>query len=161
MAEETPTFRIAPAIAALVTRIEGYTWLKNLPLITEDKGNIENDIQVALGPLTTEGGKTGACIVILAPRARLPEGNAPGPTIDPQFVLAVIENVSINQGDTGHKKSALQIVELLMRRIHRHHSTACNSAFLCDDPPYRLVESDPLTYEVYFRAKLALKPEHT
>lgn len=153
------TFRIAPAIAALKTRIEAHAWFEDITVIIEDKGNIENDIQVALGTITEKHAKIGACIVILAPRAKCPNPNAPGPIIEPLIVLSVLEDVLINQGDTGTGKAALQIVEMLMRRIHHFNSTDANAAFASDSVPYRLTAADPLTYEVYFQTKLALKPE--
>jgi hypothetical protein len=157
---ETITFRIAPAIAALKARIESHSWFEDLTVITEDKGNIENDIAVALGTITEKHAKIGACIVILAPTAKNPSPNAPGPCIEPQFVLAVIEDVLINHGETGTQKAALQIVEMLLRRIHFYNSSDANAAFTSDATPFKLTNSDPLTYEVYFRSKLALKPEN-
>ncbi len=153
------TFRIAPAIAAIKARIEGHTWFEDIMVITEDKGNINNDIEVALGTITEKHSKIGACIVLLAPIAKCPHTNAPGPCIEPVIVLAVYEDVLVNQGDTGTKKSALQIVEMLMRRIHRFSSTTVNAAFVCDDTPYKITNSEPLTYNVFFKTELALKPE--
>ncbi len=156
---DTITFRIAPVLAALKTRIEAHTWFEDVTVITEDKGNIENDIQVALGTITEKHAKIGACIVLLAPRAKCPSPNAPGPCIEPLIVLSVLEDVLVNQGATGTGKSALQIVEMLMRRIHHFNSTDANAAFVCDTAPFKLTAADPLTYEVYFQTKLALKPE--
>ena len=158
MSEEI-TFRIAPAIAALKTRIESHSWFNDITVLTEDKGNIENDIAVALGTITEKQTKIGVCIVILAPAAKNPSPNAPGPCIEPLFVLAVIEDVLMNQGDNGTKKAAMEIVEMLMRCIHRFNSGDCNAAFASDSIPYKLTNSDPLTYEVNFKTKLALKPE--
>ena len=153
------TFRIAPVLAALKTRIVTHTWFADITVITEDKGNIENDIEVALGTLTKKGDKIGACIVLLAPRAKCPSPNAPGPCIEPLIVLSVLENVTINQGANGTGKSALQIVEMLMRRIHHFNSTDANAAFISDATPYKLTAAEPLSYEVYFNTKLTLKPE--
>jgi hypothetical protein len=153
------TFRIAPVLAAIKTHIEDHTWFEDITVITEDKGNIENDIQVALGTITEQHAKIGVCIVLLAPRAKCPSPNAPGPCIEPLIVLSVMEDVLINQGATGTGKSALQIVEMLMRRIHHYNSTDANAAFTSDATPYKLTGADPLSYEVYFNCKLALKPE--
>lgn len=158
MSEEI-TFRIAPVLAALKARIEAHTWFEDVTVITEDKGNINNDIEVALGTITEKHAKIGVCIVLLAPRAKCPSPNAPGPCIEPLIVLSVLEDVTMNQGTTGTGKSALQIVEMLMRRIHHFSSTDANAAFVSDATPYKLTGAEPLTYEVYFNAKLALKPE--
>ncbi|MCX6994137.1 MAG: hypothetical protein NT011_13485 [Kiritimatiellaeota bacterium] len=158
MSEEI-TFRIAPAIAAIKARIEGHTWFEDITVITEDKGNINNDIEVALGTITEKHSKIGACIVLLAPIAKCEHPGAPGPCIEPIIVISVVEDVAINQGATGTGKSALQIVEMLMRRIHRFSTTDTNAAFVCDDTPYKITNSDPLTYNVFFKTKLALQPE--
>jgi len=160
MSEEI-TFRIAPVLAALKTRIEAHTWFEDITVITEDKGNVDNDIEVALGTITEKHAKIGVCIVLLAPLAKCPSPNAPGPCIEPLIVLSVIEDVLVNQGDTGTKKSAIQIVEMLMRLIHRFSSADANAAFISDSVPYKLTASDPLTYAVYFQTKLALKPENS
>ena len=153
------TFRLAPALAAVKARIEAHAWFADLPVITEDKGNIENDIEVALGTLTEKQTKIGACIVLLAPLAKCPNPNAPGPIIEPLIVVSVVEDVTINQGATGTGKPALQIVEMLMRRIHHFNSTDANAAFVSDSVPYKLIKDAPLTYSVFFQTKLALKPE--
>jgi hypothetical protein len=80
--------------------------------------------------------------------------------LDPlRVTVACIENVLVNQGDQGTKKHAAEIAEMVLRRIHHFSSSDCNAAFTADGDAFQITSSDPLTYEVNFQTKLALKPE--
>ncbi|MBI3986981.1 MAG: hypothetical protein HY343_08685 [Lentisphaerae bacterium] len=152
-----PTFRLSPIPTTLKALLDANAYFSDITVLLETKGDIENEIARALGVLTQKGGKIGVAVVILAPKASIKDP-APGPILDPlTLTIAVFENVIFNTGADGTGKPALQIVELIMRLLHFKIPTATNSALLATG--YRLTASDPLTYEIDFKLKLALTPE--
>ncbi len=154
------TFRLSAIQAALQARLQSHPWFADLPVLTEAKGDIENEIARALGALSGVDGKIGACVVILTPTAKCQNPNAPGPILDPlTVVVAAIESVTVNQGDQGTKKHAAEIAEMILRRLHHFVSSECNAAFTAAPDAFRISTADPLTYEVMFHSKLALQPE--
>lgn len=154
------TFRLAAIQAALQARLSSHEWFADIPVLTEAKGDLENEIARALGTVTETNSKIGACVVILTPTAHCKNQNAPGPCLDPlNIVVDVLEDVLINQGDTGTKKHAAEIVEMVLRRIHWFIDPDVNAAFVAAPDAFKIINSDPLTYEVNFQTKLALKPE--
>lgn len=160
MADEL-TFSIYPLQTSVQTRLQAHAYLSDIPVLTEEKGDIDNQIDLALGVLgsVVEGGKLGACIVILTPTAKNQSPNAPGPLLE-EFLLVinVLESVAINQGDQGTKKHAIQIVEFILRYLHRWTIPGTNAAIKASS--FLIIGSDPLTYQVNFITSLCLKPEN-
>ena len=154
------TFSIYPLQTEVLKRLQSHAYLSDVKILTEEKGDIENEIQRSLGNLTGVDGKIGLCIVILTPTATSKSPNAPGPLLDGlSLVISVIENVLVNQSDQGTKKHAIEIVELVLRYLHRGTVPGTNAALRVAARPFALTNSDPLTYEVNFITSLCLKPE--
>ena len=157
---DTISFALFPLQIAVQSRLQAHPWLTDIPAITEAKGDIVNEVKRALGELEGLNGKFGACIVILTPTATLKYPDAPGPILDGlSLVLSVIEHVELNQSEQGTKKHALEIVEFCLRYLHHWTVPGSNAALCVQSTPFKIVNADPLTYEVYFKTKLALKPE--
>jgi hypothetical protein len=94
--------------------------LGDVPILTEQMQDIENEILRAIGPLTEQNAKSGVCIIVLTPRARASKPNLPGPYFDNvRIVGRVVENVTVNQSGTGTKKPASQVAEYLANAWHR------------------------------------------
>jgi len=154
------TFAIYPLQAAVKTRLEAHAYFSDITVFTEEQGDLDSEIERALGMLTEKGDKIGACVVILTPIAKSKSPNAPGPLLDDfLFSINVLENVLVNQGDDGTKKHAIQIVELILRHLHRWTVPNTNAALHVAANAFTIPNSDPLTYQVNFVTSLCLKPE--
>ena len=154
------TFAIHPLQVSIQTRLKAHAWLANVPVITEEQGDIENEIQRALGELEGVDGASGICIIILTPAGGVRNPNAPGPILDDfNVVLSVVENVMVNQSEQGTRKHAAEVVEFLLRYMHHWTCPATNAPLVAKSPAFSISASEPLTYQVYFATKIALKPE--
>jgi hypothetical protein len=159
MADEI-TFAIYPLQAAVKTRLTAHDFFSDIPVFTEEKGDLDSAIETALGTLTEKGEKIGACVVILTPVAKSKSPAAPGPLLDDFLIsINVLENVLVNQGDDGTKKHAIEIVELIIRYLHRWTVPGTNAALRIAANAFTITNSDPLTYQVNFITSLCLKPE--
>ncbi len=158
---EIITFSIYPLQTEVLKRLQAHPYLADVKILTEEKGDIENEVQRALGNLTGVDGKIGACIIILTPLGKSKSTGAPGPVLDDfQIIISVIENVLVNQGDDGTKKHAIEIVELILRYLHRWTVPGTNAALRIAANAFTITDSDPLTYNINFVTSLCLKPEN-
>lgn len=99
--------------ADVKTRLESDAFFTGVPIITEDKGDLESEVQSALvkGGLPTDGQvKTGLAMLILTPRAAGSESNSKHLVCDTNLRLAVFECGVLNRGETGHGKPALDVL---------------------------------------------------
>jgi hypothetical protein len=153
------TFSIQPLQDAIAARLREHAWLANIPVLTERHGDIENEIQRALGELEGIDGVSGVCIVILTPAGGSKLPNAPGPILDDfNIVLSVIENVMVNQSEQGTNIRASQVVEFLLRYLHLWTCPGANAPLVAKSPAFSITNAEPLTYQVYFQTKIALQP---
>lgn len=154
------TFAIYPLQEAIAARLRAHEWLSDVPVITEQQGDIENEIQRALGTLEGVNGVAGICIIILTPTGGSRTPTAPGPILDDlNIVVSVVENVLVNQSEQGTQKHAAEVVEFLLRYLHHWVCPNLNAPVVAKSPAFSIAESDPLTYQVFFTTKLALRPE--
>jgi hypothetical protein len=119
--------------------------LAGIAILTEDKGDIQNEIERALGVLTDSQGMLGVCVVVMTPTARCSAPDAPGPLLEPiSVVVDVIELVIVNRGDTGSKIPASDIAEQVLWRV-----TSVNHPTRGDDPAYRPISVGMVPDETY------------
>jgi hypothetical protein len=99
--------------------LEADAYFVDIPVLTEKKGDIANEIDRALGQLTTKGGKIGICAIVMSPLARVSKQNIPGPYMDPIAVIVHIEeNVTVNTGADGTNKACSDVAERVLA-LHR------------------------------------------
>lgn len=93
----------------------GDPFFANIPIFTERTNDIASEFERALGPVTVEGGKSGACITILTPTADCAFKDIGGPVFDEiPLIWLIQENRQINEDPaTGTNQSALSICEKL------------------------------------------------
>jgi hypothetical protein len=145
---------------AIKERLEGHFYFADIPVLVEDKGDIEADVNQALGTLTEKKTKMGICVVVSMPGARCRYPNAPGPLLDPlSITLSVVEDVASNRGASGTGKPALAVVEVVLRLLSHWTSTKFNAAIVPSATPFQLnAGSAGLQYDVNFESKLGLTP---
>src|SRR5689334_17235292 len=92
----------------------------HVTIITERKKDILGTIQVALGPVTKSGGKSGLCLILLTPVANVNFGNLSGPFFDDiKILVRVLENVAVNKSASGTNVSALEAMERVCVLLHQ------------------------------------------
>lgn len=114
------TPRLSTLRDAIAAHLAALEYFEGIPVFTEKKGDVANEIQRALSTLTPTGSKIGACVIIVTPLAAISQPNIPGPYLDPITLIAhVEESVIINHGDTGTLKPASDIAEAILSALHR------------------------------------------
>jgi hypothetical protein len=98
----------------VVDRLTASKELAGIEVIYEKTKDIENAITQALGPMK------GICIIVTPPVCTVERPNLPGPYFDGVTVdVNILENVIINQGASGTKKTASYVAELVAKQLHR------------------------------------------
>lgn len=93
----------------LAARLETNPFFADIPVVVAEKGNVVLEYQRKQGHITAKSGKRGICVVVLQVVADDYSNNLQfGPmTIKPAF--QVVENVEMNNDDSGTKKSARKV----------------------------------------------------
>ena len=105
--------------AGVVAALKAEPFLADVPVLHERVEDLAYQIDLALAGLQEQGGGMGICCVVLTPRFRVSNPNVPGPYCDPvNLVVRIMENVLINMSDTGTKKPASLVCEVVANRIH-------------------------------------------
>lgn len=104
---------------AALTIMQGDKYYARVALLTEQLGDIRNQIQISLG-------KLGICAIIMTPSAECKLTNCPGPILDPlKLSVDIVELVVTNRGANGSKQPASEVAEhtawLLHYPNHAHH----------------------------------------
>jgi hypothetical protein len=87
--------------------LKAETFLNDIPIITEQKGDILNQIDITLG-------KLGICVVVETLTGRPEHLGAGAYSLDIKVGITVTERVIINQGSTGTKKAASEVVAIIL-----------------------------------------------
>lgn len=96
-------------------RVLANTGLAQVAVINQRKGDILNDVTASLGTFNERGGKVGACIIVLAPTAKLDPSliGVPGAPLTVGLSFRVLEDPVVNLGATGTLLPATTIVRML------------------------------------------------
>lgn len=125
---------LATLRAQIQDRLEADAYFADIPVFTEETGDVENQIARALGTLTETGGKIGTCAVVLTARADVRESGLPGPYLDPVYLLVHIEeSVLVNQSAQGTQKACSDVAERVMALLHRWTPDGRARPMLCGD----------------------------
>jgi hypothetical protein len=103
----------------VVDRLQADSYFEDMPVLVEDKGDLDNEIARALGALTETGGKVGCCVVVMSPRADVKNPNVSKPVLDPIVItIHVEEAVLINQSTQGTQKHCSDVAERVAALLH-------------------------------------------
>jgi hypothetical protein len=97
---------------SVVAAIRADPWFARITVLSEQIGDIENQIQRSLS-------KLGICAIVLTPGASVKYADAPGPLLDPLTVaIDIVELVLTNRGNSGSKQPASDVAERIAWLLH-------------------------------------------
>lgn len=92
--------------------LEALPYFDDITILQEDKGDIKNEFDRAIGVTKTKGAKCGLVIVLMTVSANFAETGEFGPLMDPVLLMAaVFEDPTINRGAAGTGKTYEEVVE--------------------------------------------------
>jgi len=108
----------------------------NIPVLVESLGDTASQIERALGPVNTQGGKTGAVVVVTTPTANVSWPEVGGPFFDeiPITVLVAVNPVTNHDPSVGTGASALAICEEVCSVLHQFFPQAANGPIVAQRP---------------------------
>jgi hypothetical protein len=125
--------------------------LGKLLIITERKGEIRATIEKQLSLLTPKVGNRGICIVVLSIEANPETLEAPGPLLEMNLAVRVLENPTFNNSGL----EALNVARRIARILHQYEPQGLCSELLAAKPLIVGVADPiaPLAYDVSFTAR--------
>lgn len=140
--------------------LEGNPYFADVKVIIERQKDLENEIQMALGVLQGQGGKSGVCVIIMTPRLRATKPDIPGPYFDQCTISALtVENPMFNTSPLGTNKPAadvaLNVAGVLhhMRRPGVFECIRCQEVLLTTDTRF----PDFLLYTTTFATQIGVR----
>ncbi|MCX6896327.1 MAG: chitobiase/beta-hexosaminidase C-terminal domain-containing protein [Verrucomicrobia bacterium] len=110
----------------------------DIPVILEDKGDIENEVLRRLGALEgNEAGTKCGIVILLGTVNAIPDGNAEfGPVLTMKHIARVIENVPINRdaAANGTLLTYSDVIEKLVGYSHLFKPATAQSPFIIEAP---------------------------
>lgn len=151
----------------LVELLEADPYFADIPIFTQRKKNIENEIALALGTITEKAaGKIGLCIVVVMPLAEMSYPNLPGYFDKVPQVLRVLENVTLNTIGKKAEDVAVHIVATIHGRfLYSESLNAGDPATVVVDKKAITIGDEPdknlLSYDVvaWTQAKVSYTPD--
>lgn len=130
-------------------RLEADEYLGDVKVLVQLKGVIESDVDTALSTLNVQGGKIGACLIVLMP-ALLPgdSPNAEGPLFSERAAVQVIAEPLFNLSDSGTGKSAEAIMIRCSQILH-HLNLGRGKIFNFDGVEPTDVKSGKVSYTLF------------
>ncbi len=123
----------------------------DIPVITEDRGDINTAINTAIGQI-------GTCVIVLTPSADVRNANVPGPYFDRVGILVrTFETPTINRASTGTGKKAIDTAEIAVALLHQYSPVGEGGDIVATSPAIR-IGNDPkrLTYDSMFQCAAAV-----
>lgn len=135
----------------ILARLQADDYFGNVSVLLERRGNIENDIAIALSTLNEKNFAIGAVAVVLMPSLQPGEPDAPGPEYFVEQQVQVISQALMNAADAGGTgKTAEDLAQRVRQLLHRWESGLGTWSFTRMEP---LPGNDPgkVSYVVTFR----------
>lgn len=109
------------ALEVAAARLRSHPYFAQIPVITQDDGDIDTLIQGKVARL-------GVCCTVMLTDGNCSMPNVPGPSIDGvSLIVEVAENTTTNK--TG--RTCLEIAERVLRRLHHYVSPETGAIFTC------------------------------
>lgn len=124
-------------------RLKGINYFAKIPVVTEYKHDIEQELKMALG-------KLGVAVLILTPEASVNlHQDCPFPFFDKiTIVVQIAEHPVVNRATTGLHHPASEVAEMVALHLHNWKPTDFNEIYL-DNPSITLVPDETfLVYQV-------------
>ena len=138
---------------------------QSIPIVTESKGSIVQDIELALA-------KVGICALVLTPSIELHAPNTQDVSGFAKLNVGLYEDAPINQGNGGTGIQIAQLAEATVMILHwlQHgcytagvagESTAATRFLALPSPIEFQSPGPPLRYNVAFQAHVTLNPQYS
>lgn len=169
MSDLTASEKIGELVQAYLKGfLESDSLFSDITVLTNDEGDLQSQMQKALGVWTQKDGKCGICVLIQLPAAGdLHPNVSRGPTLM-HFSFLVMENRELNKdtanGGTG--KRAVAIADRIHNMMKNHRAGGLIMSFLPDGDPNQIpramsIEAEAgsvrplIAYEVKFKGAKA------
>jgi hypothetical protein len=126
----------------------------DVPVVSDDDHELRATVRRALGVITTQALKRGACAVVMLPVAEDALPNAAPSQLRMSLVVRVCENPMVNRGATGTNKRASTLARRVSRLL-KCHGAAGVFKLLVPARPHIVPVDDPyapVAFEVVFEA---------
>lgn len=136
----------------LVALLKSDEVLGGLPILDERIGDIQLEVNKALGLVTAVDGKIGACVIVQQATAEDRMSAAPGGILETVFTFLVLEEPTLNDDTNGHQIRALKIARRIVRVVKLYRADGiCTSLTPSKQTITGLaIEGVSLAYEVRF-----------
>lgn len=102
----------------LFDRLRADAWFADVPLLLQEKGVTESDIETALSTLNDVGGKIGVVVVVLMSELAGESTSDTAAAWSDGVTIQVIEQPLFNLGDSGIGKSAALVATRIRQQLH-------------------------------------------
>lgn len=133
--------------------IDADEYFQDIRVLLQHKGVTESDIDVALSTLNEEGGKIGACVVVIMPELQPDASQSPSARYFVRIAIQVIvQPLLADDVTSGVGKVAEQLAERIRQICHfRSHGRA--NQFMFDGMEPINVEAGKTSYGINFKRK--------
>lgn len=103
--------------SAIVTRLRSQTYFDDIPIISEAKGDLLQEIDLAIN-------RVGVCVLVIVPEVVADQPDHPAANLSVRPILQIAVNPSINNTEAGTRKAASDIGMEIGRVLHFLQNTA-------------------------------------
>ena len=137
---------------AVFKRLKDHEYFSNLDPLTEEIGDLENQIDLALS-------KIGISVQVVTPTLNGASENSPGPFFENIPIrIRVTENVLINRSSTGTQKAASDVAEMAVALLHLYQPDGL-WLIVAESEAVKLISMDPeLVYDAQLKTTGGLIP---
>lgn len=124
----------------LAARLESDPFFADIPVAVAVKGNVAQEFQRKQAVISEKSGKRGVCVIVLQIIANDIYKGTPGGPMKLKPAFQIIENVELNNDDSGTKKSVRKVARHIIDNIKLAGFRGLVQAMQCDDPAIEPVD---------------------
>lgn len=132
----------------VATKIQGIDGFAGVPVLTEIKGDLVNEVEMAIA-------KLGLCILVLTPTMRNDEPEALAINLSADLVVQVMENPQINRGAGGTGLAAVDVAVTVAQELHYFQAGLWST--LRFEGLELVEEAQSIAYQILFNTRTALR----
>lgn len=133
-------------------RLNSDPYFSDVTVLTEKKQDIESEIERALGTMAAKAGKSGACVIVLNPIAKIKFPDASEAIFEYEIVVQVTTLPLVNDATGGTGKSASTIATHVVQCLYQFQSAGvCGLLEPVDPVIVPTDEENGVTCLVHFR----------
>jgi len=122
---------LQPVLEAILALLRADPFFADVTTMVDDEQDLVAELKKALATLADEGGRNGTACVIEVPDLGVEYPNLRGPQFDDVVIdLNFLENVLLNRGDAGTRKTARRLALAAARALHHKPIPGLNKVLL-------------------------------